>query len=216
MSKFLRITGWIALVLAAIIGLLRLTAIRWWQLPTNDPYFEASVEPTLHGGDWVVLWRATKPNYGALVLCPEPKSNRPVIGRIVGEAGDHIKLTGSMLTVNKTLMQTEGKCDQFHVRDPANGSDVVQNCSFEVLNDRTHPRGNQADSTKPAYGDPPPDPEFDVPGGQVFLLSDNRALPYDSRDYGFVDRNQCVETVVLRLVSKDGFFDVGNRLSLIR
>lgn len=215
MSKFLRITGWIVAVLAVIVGALRLTAIRWWQLPTNDPYFEASVEPTLHGGDWVVLWRATMPKFGDLVLCPEPKSGRPVIGRIVGESGDHIKLTGSMLTVNKTASQTEGKCDPFHVRDPANGADIVQTCSFEVLNDRTHPRGNLAESNKPTFLEKPPDPEFDVAGGQVFLLSDNRALPYDSRDYGMVDRNQCVETVVLRLVSKDGFFDVPNRLSLI-
>ena len=215
MWKFLRIVGWTALVLAVIIGVLRLTAIRWWQLPQNDPYFEASVEPTLHGGDWVVLWRASRPKFGDLVLCPEPKTNRPVIGRIAAEAGDHLKLTGSSLTINNTPSQVEGKCDPFHARDPASGGDIVQTCSFELLNGRTHPRGNQAQNDQPIVGDKPPDPEFDVAGGQVFLLSDNRALPYDSRDYGMVDRGQCVETVVFRLVSKDGFFDVGNRLSLI-
>ncbi len=216
MWKFLRIAGWTAVVLAVLIGVLRLTAIRWWQLPGNDPYLDASVEPTLHGGDWIVLWRATTPKFGDLVLCPEPKSNRPTIGRIAGESNDHLKLTGSALAINNAPVEVEGKCDQFHARDPVSSSDVVQSCSFEVLNGRTHPRGNQIQTDQAPIGDKPPDPEFDVPSGQVFLLSDNRALPYDSRDYGTVDRGSCVETVVFRLVSKDGFFDVANRLSLIR
>ncbi|HEY4102474.1 MAG TPA: S26 family signal peptidase, partial [Polyangiaceae bacterium] len=108
-------------------------------------------------------------------------------------------------------MQVEGKCDPFEARDPASGTILNQGCSFEIVNGRTHPRGNLG---TPLPQDAKPD-EFDVPNGQFFLVSDNRALPWDSREFGPVDASLCVETVVFRLVSKNGFFDVANRLTLI-
>jgi signal peptidase I len=212
MWKFLRMLLWTSLIVAAIVGVLRYTAIRWWQLPLNDPYFEASIAPTLHGGDWVILWRATAPKFGDLVLCPEPKTSRPVIARIAGEQGDHLKISSTTITINNAPLQVDGTCDTFHAKDPSSGGDVEQACSMEVMGGRTHQRGNTpADiAVKPA------DTEIDVPAGQLFLVSDNRALSWDSRDFGPVDRSSCSETVVFRLVSKDGFFDVANRLSLIR
>jgi signal peptidase I len=210
MWKFLRIVLWTAGILAVLIGVLRLTAIRWWQLPADDRYFDASVSPTLRGGDWVILWRATAPNFGDLVLCPEPKTNRPVIGRIAGEATDHLKIDGSYLTINNAIVRDEGSCDHFREHNPANGLETQQRCDLEVLGGRTHKRGDApADDTKTTA-------EFDVPPGQVFLVSDNRGFPWDSRDFGPVERATCAETVIFRLVSKDGFFDVANRLTLIR
>ncbi|HEX3776212.1 MAG TPA: signal peptidase I [Polyangiaceae bacterium] len=211
MRKLLRVLFWLAVIVGGLIGFLRATAIRWWQLPQNDPYFEASVAPTLRGGDWVVLWRATRPKFGDLALCPEPKTNRPVIARVAGEGGDHVSILGTALTVDRQPTQVEGVCDPFTTRDPSNGSVIEQTCSREVLGGRTHSRGNSSNSL-PA--DAKPD-EFDVPNGQFFLVSDNRALPWDSREFGPVDASLCAETVVFRLVSKDGFFDVANRLSLI-
>jgi signal peptidase I len=209
MWKFLRIVAWTSLIIAGLIGGLRLTAIRWWQLPVGDPYFEASVGPTLRGGDWVLLWRATAASFGDLVLCPEPKTNRPVIGRIAGESGDHLKIDGAQLTVNNSPIRVEGGCDHFQARDPASGLESEQSCDLEVLGGRTHQRGNMhPDAPKSVT-------EVDVPNGQVFLISDNREFPWDSREFGPVDRSTCVETVVFRLVSKDGFFDVPNRLTLI-
>jgi hypothetical protein len=47
-------------------------------------------------------------------------------------------------------------------------------------------------------------------------VSDNRQFPWDSREFGAVPRATCTEAVVFRLVSKDGFFDVANRFTLIR
>jgi signal peptidase I len=210
MAKFLRFTAWTLLIIGALIGVLRLTAIRWWQLPVNDPYFGASITPTLHGGDWVVLWRATSPSFGDLVLCPEPKTGRPVIGRIVGEQGDHLKIEGTTLTVNRTPIRSDSGCDKFRASDPANGVEVDQSCSLEALGGRTHARGNVPADTLKAL-----DAELDVPNGTVALVSDNRLFPYDSRDFGVVDRSTCAETVLFRLASKDGFFDVANRLTLI-
>ena len=212
MWKFLRFVAWTLLALGAMLGILRLTAIRVWQIPIGDPYLEASLAPSLQGGDWIVLWRATQPVEGDLVLCPEPKApSRPVIARILGEGSDHIKVQGSVVVVNRSTFDAESGCDHFTVRDPASGREVEQGCRRELVAGSTHLRGEISNAeTKPA------DYEADVPHGRVFLISDNRQFPWDSRDFGAVDRGNCAETVIFRVVSKDGFFDVAHRLSLIR
>jgi hypothetical protein len=64
MSKTLRVVLWTAVVIAAIIGLGRAFAIRWWRIPQDGEYawLAASVTPTLRGGDLVVLWRLSSPS----------------------------------------------------------------------------------------------------------------------------------------------------------
>jgi len=212
MSKFLRYFGWALLIIAAVIGIARLTVIRWWRVPLGDPYLEASLAPTLRGGDWVILWRGTEPRDGALALCPEPKAaGRYTIGRILGKPGDHMNLMNGGLLVNDRGFETEGSCDPFTVRDPGTGQEVRQSCGLEVIEKRTHLRGSTVLSLPK-----PTEAELDVPNGQVYLISDNRQFPWDSREFGPVERSTCAETVVFRLVSKDGFFDVPNRLTVIR
>lgn len=212
MSKFLRFVAWTLFIAAVLVGLARLTIIRWWQVPLGDPYLEASIAPTLRGGDWLLLWRATAPVAGKLVLCPEPKApQRPVIGRLIGEHGDHLQFSGSGLKVARQTLETEGGCDPFLVRDPGTGREVQLGCRRETVGSETHLRGELNEALPK-----PSDADVNVPDGQIFLVSDNRQFPWDSREFGTVQRDTCTETVVFRLVSKDGFFDVPNRLMLIR
>ena|SRR6185369_15004515 len=211
MSKFLRFSAWTLVIVGAIIGIARLTVLRWWQVPVGDPYLEASLAPTLRGGDWIILWRGSAPIEGALVLCPEPKaSGRVVIARLLGEARDHVKVNSNLL-VNERAFETESGCDAFAVTDPGTKQELKQSCRREVSGSRTHLRGD----VMPALA-APREADVDVPPGQVFLVSDNRQFPWDSREFGPVERSTCMETVVFRLVSKEGFFDVANRLTLIR
>ena len=108
-------------------------------------------------------------------------------------------------------MDTESGCPRFPVRDPSNGQELSQGCRIETVAGTRHLTGLcNAELPKPR------DAEVDVTTGQVFLVSDNRQFPYDSREFGTVERSTCTETVVFRLVSKDGFFDVANRLMLVR
>jgi len=212
MSKFLRYLAWALVIVATVVGILRLTVIRWWHVPLGDPYLEASLAPSLRGGDWLILWRGTAPIEGNLVLCPEPKAaGRLVIGRIAGEGGDGVKVGGDGLLVNGRKFDSESGCDPFTVRDPATGQEVRQGCRSELVGSRRHLRG-EMNATLPK----PSEAEIEVPSGHVFLVSDNRQFPWDSREFGPVERSTCVETVVFRLASKDGFFDVPNRLMLIR
>jgi hypothetical protein len=55
-----------------------------------------------------------------------------------------------------------------------------------------------------------------VGAGLVYLVSDNRQFPYDSRDFGLVERATCKEMVFFRLLSAEGWKDVAHRFSLIR
>ena len=85
MRKVLRFLLWTAIIVGAIVGLARATAIRWVKIPMGDPYLEASIAPTLRGGDTVILWRLTKPGFGDLVVCPEPDA--PVDPAVHGQLG---------------------------------------------------------------------------------------------------------------------------------
>ncbi|HMR04620.1 MAG TPA: signal peptidase I [Polyangiaceae bacterium] len=214
MRKVLRFLLWTAIIVGAIVGVARAVAIRWWTVPLNDPYLEASIAPSLRGGDTIILWRLTKPKFGDLVVCPEPDApERVVIGRIIAEVGDNVAVEGQTVQVNDRAAATEEACNapKFTVLHPTTRSEIEQGCSMEVLGGHLHMRGGVG-----GHGLMPRSVKTKVEPGKVFLLSDNRLLPYDSRDFGQVDVNTCTETVVFRLVSAKGFFDVESRLTFIQ
>lgn len=214
MRKLVRFLLWVALAIGIVIGGLRATAIRWWRVPEGDPYLEASIAPSLRGGDLIILWRLTEPKYGDLVLCPEPDApDRVVIGRVVGEGGDKVKVEGAKLEVNGRGVETEHACSppRFMTVHPTTSSEIEQRCDVEALAGHSHMRGGTAgEKVLPAPVN------TTVEDGKVFLVSDNRLFPYDSRDFGQVDRTTCKETVIFRLVSRAGFFDAVSRFTFIR
>jgi signal peptidase I len=214
MRTLLRFLLWTMLILGLLGGLLRLTILRAWRVPNNDPVLEASLRPTMRGGDLVLLWRLTQPTFGDLVMCPEPEApGRVVVGRIVGEAGDTVKIESGEPTINGEPFKNERMCDprDFVTIDPDDGTEVTQQCDWEVIANRVHMRGTIGGHKPPRNYS-----EVDVPPGHVYLLSDNRLFPYDSRDYGPVPREGCKETAVFRLWSKDGWVDKDARFTLIR
>ncbi len=214
MRKMFRFLFWVALIAGIVIGFARLTAIRWWRVPNNDPYLTASISPSIRGGDLILLWRLTKPGFGDLALCAEPnKPDRIVIGRIVGTSRDALEVTGADIKRNGKRQAIESDCTQrtFVEHDPASGQEVEQGCQMEDLGGKTNMRGELvAESPHPA------EVKTTVPMGQLWLVSDNRLFPYDSRDYGPVPSDTCTETVFFRLVGAGGFFDTATRNQYIR
>lgn len=213
MQKFGRFLIWTAIIVGMLVGLARATALRWWQVPVGDPYLDASIAPSLRGGDTIILWRLSKPKFGDLVMCPEPKRpDRVVIGRIAGEGGDMVKVKGQNLEVNGRRAETETACapSTFRVLHPATKQEIEQNCSVEAVAGVSHMRGGTS-----GHGVLPASVDQRVPDGKVFLLSDNRLLPYDSRDFGVVDRDDCTETVVFRLWSQNGWADAEARMVFV-
>jgi signal peptidase I len=213
MRALTRWAMWSLISLGVLIGILRATAIRWWRVPRNDPYLEASLEPSLRGGDLVLLWRLTPPALGSLALCPEPKhSDRVVVGRLVGEERNTVRVDGTHVYVNEKIFPTEGSCtnDHFKVKPPQGGSELELSCSMEVASGLTHPRGDAgATADIPAF-------EVTLKTGEVAIVSDNRRFPYDSRDYGPVERATCTDTVFFRLIGPGGFFDASRRFQYVR
>jgi len=214
MRKMFRFLFWVALVAAIVIGLLRLTAIRWWRVPSDDPYLTSSLSPSVRPGDLILLWRLTRPGFSDLVLCPEPKHpGRVVIGRIAGVGRDEVEVTGADIKVNGVRQSVEGNCPErtFVEKDPGTGFETTQSCSIEDLGGSTNLRGELvSEAVRPA------DVKTVVPDNQVWLVSDNRQFPYDSRDFGAVAQETCTETVFFRLVSAKGFFDTSTRNQYIR
>jgi signal peptidase I len=212
MGKTFRVVLWTAIVIGAIVGFARAIAIRWWRIPEDDVYLTASLTPSLRGGDLIVLWRLTKPAYGDLVLCPDPEHpERVVIGRLIGEEGNHVVIDTGRVSIDDKKLAIESNCTerQFKVADPQTGIDNDMSCDMEVAGGKTHMRGYSNKNVSPTV-------DVTVPQGKVYLISDNRLFPYDSRDYGPVDRDSCKETVLFRLVGLEGYGDSNTRFTFIR
>jgi len=216
MGGLFRFLIWVAIFVGVIVGGLRLFFVRWLRLPENDPVFTTSLLPSLEGGDLIIVQRVTKPIFGDLVLCPEPNyPQRYVIGRILGLPGDVVRINAQAPEVNGKTFPFERICNPNTIRYPhpaMPSEEVEQQCYYEALaSQRVHKTGRTG-----GHKVTPEDRSYQVPDGQVFLVSDNRLFPYDSRDYGVVPVDSCKETVALRLVGKLGWTDVQKRMTLIQ
>jgi len=209
--KFLRFLIWFVVIVGALVGISCAFAIRFFTIP-DDAVLSASVRPNLDGGDLVVLWRLTAPNFGDLVVCPEPDNpGEFVVGRLLAEAGDTIEVKGDQVWVNGARSETEMSCKEFETVDPDTEATVDQRCSVEVTGTHRHQVGDTGGHKRV------PKPVRDeLQEGEVYLVSDNRLYPYDSRDYGAVQRDTCKETVVFRLLGAKGWGDAETRLTYIR
>lgn len=215
MRKLVRGILWTVGIAVAIIAVARLTFVRWWRVPTNDPVLEASISPTLAGGDFILLFRGIHPKIGDLAVCPEPQvPSRVVVARIVATEGMHVTVHRGALKVDGDAAETEHACSPptFQVTDPTTRNVVEQTCWVESFAGSTHPRGNVIFQE----GHASLTTERDVGPRQAFLLSDNRQYHYDSRDFGNVQYETCKEWVFFRLWGKDGFFDESRRFTVIR
>jgi signal peptidase I len=215
-NTFIRVVVFTAVVLGVLVGVLRLTCLRWWKVPEDDPDLTASLAPTLSPGDWVILWRATAPGFGDLVSCPDPEDpNEVFVARIVGEPGDVLSIDDSGgITINNVRIRSELSCEpaKFSVPNPRSGDPVELRCDIEVLGGVHHKRA----LVPPIATAQPSALRRDVEPDTIFLVSDNRLFPFDSRDFGPLPQASCKETVIFRLVSRLGFSDVKKRLSWIQ
>lgn len=186
--------------LAVVVAVLRLTALRLWQVPEGDPALAASLAPTLWAGDWVLLWRGTPPSPGALVICPDPaEPDQLVAGRWVAGGGDLVEVRASGgLWLNNRKVPLEGSCprSRFSMLDPSTGESLELACSQERLGRTLHPTASLV-----AAGTQPLGVKRKVPPDSWYLVSDNRFAPFDSRDFGALAPESCGETVRLRLAS---------------
>ncbi|MEO6418271.1 MAG: signal peptidase I, partial [Polyangiaceae bacterium] len=156
--------------------------------------------PTLATGDVVVVTRRSTTSFGSLVRCTDPDApGRYVVGRVVGLSHDTVDLVDEQLSVNGRHEASSGQCDprQVTMKVPATGQDLELRClrqefagtEIEFLYTNDHPEGATHATVEP---------------GKAFLLSDNRHLHLDSRDFGQVGTTTC-QHVVYRLWGAEGW-----------
>ena len=212
MRKYLRGLAWTVGIIAAVIGISRATFLRWWKVPTDDPALAASMAPNVEAGDILLLIRG-KPKLGDLMRCADPdQPGRYVVGRVLAEAGDKIELTNDDVVVNgrKSLREMACQNSSYKMTNPLTGTEVDLYCTIEALQGHKHMR--VADNKAPQVTLR----RHEVSEGNVFLVSDNRAFPLDSREYGAVPKSSCREMVFFRIVGPKGWGDADSRLTYIR
>lgn len=211
MRSLLRGLVWVIGVLAIIGLILRLTVLAPWVIP-DDPILDVSMAPSLSAGDTVLLWTKGQRGFGDLVRCQDPEdAQRWVVGRIVGLEGDQVEVDQGIVRVNGTRYNVSDACQQSRIElTDARGNQYVATCSRVEMAGGWHYRAM-------VHGESPESPvKAEVGAGRVYLLSDNRSLHDDSRDFGAVDATSCRDLIVFRLWDKAGFFASKERFSTVR
>jgi signal peptidase I len=191
-SSFGRNMLWLAAILGAIGLLLYLFVFDTWVVPGDDPLLTASILPTLSPDDRILTRRGTQPIVGELARCIVPDgSGKYTIGRVFGGGGDVVEIVNERVTTNGKGPRTRFSCGAVNVVHPVSGDAMPLTCSAEENDSFTYQV-----LAHPEYREGPRTAK--VEPGKLFLVSDDRHIHKDSRDFGAVDAATC-EHVVFRL-----------------
>ena len=122
----------------------------------------ASMYPTLHNGDRMVLSKVGDIHRFDVVILKAPDENVEYIKRVIGMPGDTVEMKSGLLYINGK------KVDQPFINTEALAKQTVFMDDF-TLESLTG--------------------ESKVPEGKYFVLGDNRGVSKDSRMIGFIDRS---------------------------
>ena len=122
----------------------------------------ASMYPTLHNGDRMILSKVGDIHRFDVVILKAPDENVEYIKRVIGMPGDTIEMKSGVLYINGK------KVDQPFINTEALAKQTVFMDDF-TLESLTG--------------------ESKVPEGKYFVLGDNRGVSKDSRMIGFIDRS---------------------------
>jgi signal peptidase I len=210
MRGWLNFVAWVAGIGGVVLAVLYYFVLDVWTVPVDDPLLAASIAPTLEAGDVVVITRRSTVERGHLLRCADPQApGRFIVARAIGRYGDNVAISGETVSIDGRRTPSPHRCDppQSTVFDPRKNADVELTCAvedyagrdFSVLRDGAYPE---------------PGSKTDVGLGKWFLVSDDRHIHLDSRDYGQVEPSTC-QHILFRLVGPAGFADAKSRLTLI-
>jgi len=171
-------------VLAAVVlvGIVGLSVLRYlfegWDVHGN------AMAPTLPDGAFVVSQRTlgSVSRGDVVVVATAPDGTPSLLTRVIGVAGDTVALHGPDVLLNGQQLQHEATSADGVVVD-----ETLEAAKYPVSLGGQH------------LG---PEQSIRVPGGHVFVLSDNRGAARDSRVFGPVPVDQVEYRVVLQLPSR--------------
>jgi signal peptidase I len=204
---FVRSSIWVIGIGGAICLLLHILFFDTWVIPETDQLLVTSILPTLHPNDRILTARRSNPIAGQLARCtsPEPGSDY-VIGRVMGVGGDTVVIDSGRVSINGKLLASRHACPKVKMVHPITQEEITLACATEDNGAWTYD-----------YLLSPERPEGPrtavVEQGKLFLVSDNRVIHKDSRDFGLIDATTC-EHVVFRLWG-DSFVDTSRRFTVL-
>ncbi|HEY4012301.1 MAG TPA: S26 family signal peptidase [Polyangiaceae bacterium] len=208
MDGWFKIVVWLAVVLGGTSFIVERTLLEVWRVPTDDPLLAASIEPTLSAGDLVLVTRHGSPSRGELQRCADPQApGRYVVARAIGSGGEKVDVKNEDVSVDGYRNPSPRSCDSVTLHDPRTGDDVDLLCRVQEFSEMSF-------SVLEAAKDREPPATATVDLSRWYLVSDDRHVHLDSRDFGQVDAASC-QHVVFRLVSAAGFGDAKKRLTVI-
>jgi signal peptidase I len=203
----MRTLVWLSAIGGAICLLLYLFVFDVWTVPKNDPQLAASVLPQLMPDDVVLTRKGSEPSYGELARCLSPVNPSTwVVGRVFGVGGDTVQINDMAVVTSNRALTARHACPAVTVVHPATQELVTLVCAvaetgaweFQYLGSRDMSTGEHSAL---------------VERGKLFLVSDNRFMHQDSRDFGQVDATTC-QHVVYRLWG-ERFTDGKRRFTLL-
>jgi len=206
-SSFTRSVAWFVAIVGAVGVLLYLFVFDTWEVPGTDPLFVASVEPMLHPQDRILTSRQSTPGFGELARCLVPDGRGTfTVGRVFGVEGQTVEVLNERVAVNGKAPASRFPCGVVTLVHPVSQAPLALTCSVEdngafTYSVLTHPEYREGHTV--ALVEP----------GKVFLVSDDRHLHSDSRDFGQVDASTC-QHVVFRLWG-ERFTDSSRRFNIL-
>jgi signal peptidase I len=210
MKTVLSFVAWVAVLVGVSLFVVERVWLEAWKIPTDDPMLAASIEPQLSAGDVVLVWRGPTFARGNLLRCPDPQApGRYVVARAIAAPGDNLLIDREGISLDGHPTPSPHGCEQhdYAMFDPGRNEDTNLTCITQEYGDRDFSALVSADHPEAAT-------KIRPEGGQWFLVSDNRHIHVDSRDFGPIDGAGC-RHIVFRLYGGDGFGDVKKRLSLV-
>jgi signal peptidase I len=211
MRTWLHLVAWLVGVLTVVLLVLYAFFFDVWTVPADDPLLSASIEPTLSAGDVVVVTRRTTVARGNLVRCDDPQAaGRYVVARAMARFGDKLDILGEVVLIDGKHTPSPRSCDTPRVDlfDPQTNESVSLACTVEEYGEMAYSALRSEDHPEP------PTRVMTVEANRWFLVSDDRHVHLDSRDFGQIDPATC-QHIVYRLVGAGGFGDTRRRLSII-
>jgi signal peptidase I len=205
--KFLKFLAWVVGILGAICLILYLTVFDVWTVPEGDAWLSVSIEPALSPGDVVIISRNGSPDRGHLVRCPNPQGGNFIIGRYIGKSGETITMNEEVISIDNTRTPSPRACQTRKLKNPETDEEIELRCGVEEY-------GHVEFDALRAQARQEPPSKHVVETGKGFLISDNRHLHWDSRNYGQVDPGQC-QHILFRLWGAQGFGDSAKRFTFI-
>ena len=187
MKTVLSFVAWVVGLAAVSLFVVERVWLEAWKIPTDDPMLSASIEPQLSAGDVVLVWRGPTFARGNLLRCPDPQAaGRYVIARAIAAPGDHLSIDREGISLDGHPMRSPHACEQgdYSMFDPGRNETADLTCITQEYGDRDFSALISAERPEAATKARPE-------GNQWFLVSDNRHIHVDSRDYGPIDPAGC-------------------------